>query len=139
MELAYLRRITEGNYLFVANFSLPSEALANIQTITIHEISISRSFSLFSIILRFVFFGCSVAVLVLYVTRIRMVSWRLLVIEQKLVLILSCLCTLFNDPFYPITVLQPNNTSNFFSVLFVINMAIALLYFWLCVLEVVVW
>jgi hypothetical protein len=38
---------------------------------------------------------------------------------------------MFNDPFYPITILKPNGGSAFFSILFVINLVAALFLFWL--------
>ena len=38
---------------------------------------------------------------------------------------------MFNDPFYPITILKPNGASAFFSILFVANLICALFLFWL--------
>ena len=38
---------------------------------------------------------------------------------------------MFNDPFYPITILKPNGGSAFFSIVFVINLVATLFLFWL--------
>ena len=37
---------------------------------------------------------------------------------------------MFNDPFYPITVLFPNRGSSYFSVFFVINFILFLIFLW---------
>lgn len=43
---------------------------------------------------------------------------------------LSFMLIFFNDPFYPITILQPNFASSFFSVFFVVDFVIALVFSW---------
>lgn len=52
-------------------------------------------------------------------------------VEQILVAILSILLIMFNDPFYPITVLKPNGVSAFFSILFIVNLVVMLFVFWI--------
>ena len=42
---------------------------------------------------------------------------------------------LFNDPFYPVTILKPNPVSSYFSVFFVINFVILLLFLWIVFLD----
>ena len=42
---------------------------------------------------------------------------------------------LFNDPFYPITILQPNPVSSFFSVFFVVDFTIILIFSWIIFLD----
>ena len=37
---------------------------------------------------------------------------------------------MFNDPFYPITVLLPNRASSYFSVFFLVNFIVFLLFLW---------
>ena len=44
---------------------------------------------------------------------------------------MSILLIMFNDPFYPITILKPNGASAFFSIVFVINLVAVLFLFWL--------
>lgn len=48
---------------------------------------------------------------------------------------MSILLVFFNDPFYPITVLNPNKASSYFSVFFVINFVIFLIFFWIMFLD----
>lgn len=38
---------------------------------------------------------------------------------------------MFNDPFYPITILKPNGGSAFFSIVFVVNLLVCLFLFWI--------
>lgn len=52
-----------------------------------------------------------------------------------MIVVLSVLCVLFNDPFYPITVLQPNKVSSYFSVFFVINFVVFLIALWIIFLD----
>ena len=42
---------------------------------------------------------------------------------------------MFNDPFYPITILVPNSVSSYLSVFFVINFVIVLLFLWIVFLD----
>jgi hypothetical protein len=52
-----------------------------------------------------------------------------------MIAILSVLLVFFNDPFYTITVLQPNKVSSYFSVFFVINFVIFLIFLWIIFLD----
>jgi hypothetical protein len=53
-----------------------------------------------------------------------------------MVILMSSLCILFNDPFYIITITKPNPVNNFFSVLFLLNLMIYLFLFWITILDV---
>jgi len=57
------------------------------------------------------------------------------ILEQKMIAVLSVLLLFFNDPLYAVTVLFPNKVSSYFSVLFVTNFIIFLLYTWIIFLE----
>ena len=52
-----------------------------------------------------------------------------------MIVILSALLVLFNDPLYPVTVLYPNKASSYFSVFFVINFIVFLLFTWIIFLD----
>lgn len=52
-------------------------------------------------------------------------------VEQQLVAYLSVFLIMFNDPFYPITVLKPNGASAFFSIIFIVNLVVLLFVFWI--------
>lgn len=52
-----------------------------------------------------------------------------------MIVILSVLLVFFNDPFYPITILYPNKASSYFSVFFVINFVVFLIFMWIIFLE----
>lgn len=58
--------------------------------------------------MRYVFFGIAIVGLVLYIMRFVRVPSERRTIEQKMVAVASVLLIMFNDPFYPITVLKPN-------------------------------
>ncbi len=53
------------------------------------------------------------------------------IIEQYFIAAISILLIMFNDPFYPITILKPNGGSAFFSIVFVVNLIVVLFLFWL--------
>jgi len=52
-----------------------------------------------------------------------------------MIVVLSILLVLFNDPLYPVTVLYPNKASSYFSVFFVINFIVFLLFTWIIFLD----
>lgn len=58
--------------------------------------------------MRYVFFGLAIIGCVLYMIRFVKIPETEKIIEQKLVAVASVLLIMFNDPFYPITVLNPN-------------------------------
>jgi hypothetical protein len=53
-----------------------------------------------------------------------------------MIMLLSPLAILFNDPFYLITITRPNQLNNFFSVMFIINLFAYLFLFWITILDV---
>lgn len=57
---------------------------------------------------RYVFFAIAIVGLLLYIFRFVKVPSERRTIEQKMVAVASVLLIMFNDPFYPITVLKPN-------------------------------
>lgn len=97
---------------------------------------INSSFSVFSIVLRAVFFGVSVTGFSIFVRNLRRVPRKSFVLEQKFAFLLGLELMFFNDPFYAITITIPNDASNFFSVLWVVATVCTLLFFWVCALEV---
>jgi hypothetical protein len=70
--------------------------------------AINPQFTYYTIIVRYVFFGLSILSLVLYLIRYVKIPADQKVFEQRIIAGLSILLLMFNDPFYPITVLKPN-------------------------------
>lgn len=70
-----------------------------------------------------------------YMVMLRRVPKGEKIVEQKMIAILSVLLVFFNDPFYPITVMYPNKASSYFSVFFVINFVVFLIFFWIIFLD----
>lgn len=99
--------------------------------IHIQSYTINKQFTIYTIILRYVFFGLSIIACFLYYRRYLQIPQDKRIIEQKFIAAASVILILFNDPFYPITVLKPNGVSAFFSVLFVANMIAFLMLLWL--------
>lgn len=96
---------------------------------------VNPKFTVFSIVIRYVYFVFSVLGLVLYAARYRRVPKEELILEQKMILILSILLIMFNDPLYPVTILFPNRASSYFSVFFIVNFIIFLLFLWIMFLD----
>lgn len=68
----------------------------------------NSKYTFYTIILRYVFFVIAIVGCVLYFIRYVKIPQDKKIIEQKMVGIASVLLIMFNDPFYPITVLNPN-------------------------------
>ena len=81
------------------------------------------------------FFILSLLTCIVYLFRYSKIPEKERVVEQKIIAALSVLLILFNDPFYPITILKPNPVSSYFSVFFVINFVILLLFLWIVFLD----
>lgn len=93
------------------------------------------NFTKYTFAIRYVFFVLSVVGCALYMFRLRKVPADEKIVEQKMVAGLSILLIMFNDPFYPITIMAPNPVSSYFSVFFVVNFMIFLLFFWIIFLD----
>lgn len=111
------------------------ETLRNIDSVGTEYMVVNPKFTVYSIVLRYVYFVISVVGLVLYGARYRTIPASERILEQKMVLVLSVLLVMFNDPLYPVTVLYPNKASSYFSVFFVINFVIFLLFLWIVFLD----
>ena len=118
--------------LILINFLNP-ENLKNINTSKINTsiLVVNPEFTKYTFLIRYVFFLLSVIGSVMYLWRLKKVPIEERIVEQKMVAMLSILLILFNDPFYPITILSPNPVSSYFSVFFVVNFIIFLLFFWI--------
>lgn len=93
------------------------------------------SFTTYSFVIRYVFFGISLLACVAYALLFRTIPKNERIIEQKIILALSILLCFFNDPFYTITVLYPNKASSFFSALFMMTFIIVLFFSWIVFLD----
>lgn len=109
VELFYVRTIKFSNYLFIVSFPTQAEAVSNLDNLKVEASVISKQFSLFSIILRLIFFAVALAAFVFYIRNLRRISRRSYVLEQKFTLVLGLQLVLFNDPFYAITISIPND------------------------------
>lgn len=69
---------------------------------------ISKSFTGFTIAIRYVFFVFAILAAFLFIRKYRKIPVQDRIIEQKLIGILSIFLIFFNDPLYPITVLKEN-------------------------------
>lgn len=69
---------------------------------------ISKSFTGFTIAIRYIFFVLSILAAFLYIRKYKKIPVTDRIIEQKLIGILSIFLIFFNDPLYPITVLKEN-------------------------------
>jgi len=70
--------------------------------------AINPQFTYYTIIVRYIFFGLSILGLILYLIRYIKIPADQKVFEQRMVAAMSALLPMFNDPFYPITILKPN-------------------------------
>ncbi|EGR27731.1 hypothetical protein IMG5_190260 [Ichthyophthirius multifiliis] len=57
------------------------------------------------------------------------------IIEQKLIIVLSGLLIMFNNPFYALIILEPHMAGSFFDILFLTNFLVLLLVFWMVILD----
>ena len=71
----------------------------------------------------------------MYFWRFRKIPSNGRIIEQKMILALAILLMFFNDPFYALTIQIPNPVSSYFSVFFVVNFIIFLVFFWIILFD----
>jgi hypothetical protein len=86
--------------------------------------------------MRYIMFIITLVTSAWYTSRIYKLNTNKMILEQKMIFLLSILTILFNDPFYVITITKPNYVNNFFSVMFVVNLLIYLFLFWITILDV---
>jgi hypothetical protein len=73
---------------------------------------VNTQFTLFTIVIRVVFFAISVAVLVVFNHLILRLPRNRVSIEQRFIQLLSAVTITFNDQFYFISVIYPNPVSS---------------------------
>jgi len=74
--LFYLRTITFSSYLFIVSFPTQAEAVSNLENIKVEGSVINKQFSLFSIILRLIFFAMALTAVVFYIRNLRRIPRR---------------------------------------------------------------
>lgn len=117
--------------------TFPSNSgLASVQDIKLYGTVIAYGYTQFGVAIRFIFFFLTLGSTIYYFLRLRKIKRSEHVIEQRMVLALSFITVIFNDPFYVITATHPNYASNTFSVMFVVTLATYLVVFWLVLLDV---
>jgi hypothetical protein len=137
LAFLYLKEITSDSYMFTVEFPGSNAGmLAPVQEVFLYATIISMRYTQFGVALRYVFFFLTLASSIVYFLRLRKIKPTEYVLEQKMVLALSIVTIIFNDPFYIITVTHPNYASNVFSVMFVVNLATYLMIFWVTILDV---
>lgn len=96
---------------------------------------VNPEFTKYSFAVRYIFFALSALGCILYIVRFLKIPAAERILEQKMIVVLSVLLVFFNDPFYPVTVLQPNRASSYFSVFFIINFTLFLIFTWIVFLD----
>lgn len=106
--LGFNRHIKLEHYLLVVKFDKPDQMININVRATLKAILFNPEFTLFVLLIRA--FGCVVTLLTgfCYAWSYCRVSQYQRLVEQKLVLVMSVLVFLFNDPLYVISVLFPN-------------------------------
>ena len=92
---------------------------------------VNPEFTTYSIAIRYVYFALALISTIVYLIHYCSVPAKYRIIEQGLIGFLSCMLVFFNDPFYPITILKPNPASSFFSVFFMVDFVLVLLFSWI--------
>lgn len=130
MLLAAITHLNDKPFFIEMSFN---QSLTNTQVAGLFSQSkaVNGEFTAYTIAIRYVFFGLSIVALIFYILRYIKIPAEKKLIEQKFIFAMSILQIMFNDPFYPITILKPNGGSAFFSILFVVNLVAALFLFWL--------
>lgn len=137
ISFLYLHEIDKENYMFTV--VLPSNSsgqLTQVSGVVLYATVISFGYTQFGVALRFVFFFLTLGSTIYYIIRLRKIKRSEHIIEQRLIIGLSIITIIFNDPFYILTVTHPNVASNVFSVMFVVTLATFLVVFWLVILDV---
>lgn len=129
-----MRNFLEESHLFVIQNSAATP-FPNVSEVIPEILTVNTEFTKYSIIIRYLYFGLSLIACVVYMVMLRRVPSGEKIVEQKMIAVLSVLLIFFNDPFYPITVMFPNKASSYFSVFFVINFVIFLMFFWIIFLD----
>lgn len=134
----YLNEIGSDSYMFTLTFPANSSSqLTGVKNVLLYGTVISAGYTSFGITLRLVFFFVVLgSTIYFYFWRLRKIRRNEQVLEQRMVLALSIVTVIFNDPFYGLTVTHPNYASNVFSVMFVVTLATYLVVFWVTILDV---
>lgn len=134
--ILYLNAIESNDYLFTIRFPQSSPDMQRVKSVKAYATVINVGYSQFALAIRYVFLILTIASTVFYIFRLRKIDRSNWVIEQKMVIGLSIITILFNDPFYAATITNPNHANNLFSVMWVVNLAVYLVLFWITILDV---
>ena len=130
-----LRNFHEQSFVLFIETDIALANITNVEKVEPEIMVVNPKFTDFSIAIRYVFFVLSIIGVVVYGARFKKVPKSEKILEQKMIMVLSVLLVMFNDPLYPVTVLYPNKASSYFSVFFVINFVIFLLFLWIIFLD----
>lgn len=122
--------------MFTVRFPQSNSQLQKIKDVKAYATVINIGYSQFGLALRYVFLILTTVSTVFFILRLRKIDRSVWVIEQKLVVALSIITIFFNDPFYAATISSPNQANNLFSVMWVVNLAVYLVLFWITILDV---
>ena len=130
-----LRGFSEQSFVLIIETEPALLNLTGVDKIEPEIMVVNPKFTGFSIAIRYTFFVCSMIGAIVYGARFKKIPKSERILEQKMVMVMSVLLVMFNDPLYPVTVLYPNKASSYFSVFFVINFVIFLLFLWIIFLD----
>ncbi|EAS03482.3 Wnt secretion Wnt-binding factor (macronuclear) [Tetrahymena thermophila SB210] len=137
ITLIYHSKIDHSNYAFVVHFDSDFQWDLSPQIAFQHEY-VNSDYTSFLLALRYTCVIVSIIMTIAYVRKLQRISYFHWVIEQRLIVLLSGLLILFNNPFYATTILIPNMASAFFDVFFLVNFFVCLLVFFLVILDRVI-
>ena len=102
---------------------------------TIEILVVTPSFTKFSVGLRVVFFGLSLVSCILYCLVFSNITLLKRTLEHKLILILSVLLVLFNNPLIIVAFRGHSNFLVFLTQFSTTLLPVFLIFFWICIFE----
>lgn len=133
-QLFYQHTIVSPNQLFIADF-VNLSAQPNLKNVTMEIIFINSSFTKFSIGVRLIFFVISLIACVYYIIGYKRLDRKIKVLEHKLILVMSVLLVLFNNPLIILVFKGQQHFLIFFTQLTSILLPVFVLFFWFCAFE----
>mmetsp|Transcript_40475 Transcript_40475/g.46411 ORF Transcript_40475/g.46411 Transcript_40475/m.46411 type:complete len:505 (-) Transcript_40475:102-1616(-) len=135
VELAIIIGLDEDVYyaeVSIADAERLDSLIGNIRFTWKYE---NEKWSVFIIVINYLYFCFACAALFAYIWRLRKVSAELWTFDQKMILALGVTWVFFNDPFFAITVVEPNGFSIVMGVFFTCFFLGTLMTFVLCTMD----
>lgn len=136
--ILYIPEITFKHVMFRIEFENGKDLKQKIDLKGASFIYINNKYTNFLLAVKYSFMAISLITCIAYFWRLKKLAQAHWVIEQKFILTLSVMLIMFNDPFYALTLLNPNMAGAFFSVLWIVNFLVTLFIFWIVALKRIV-